>query len=69
LIKPGIEARKAQKKLMNILEEHLEINMRNVDDNTKMDITSFVFSLNSSLQHGQSRIFEKLMRLFCITNN
>jgi len=58
-----------QKELMNILEEHLEINMRNVDDNTKMDITSFVFSLNSSLQHGQSRIFEKLMRLFCITNN
>ena len=59
-----------QKELMNILEEYLEIDMRILDDNTKMDIkvTSFVFSLNSSLQHGQSGIFEKLIRLFCITN-
>ena len=59
-----------QKELMKILKEYLEIKMRVLDDNTKVDVkeTSYVLGLNPLLHHGQSGIFEKLMTLFCITN-
>jgi hypothetical protein len=45
-----------------LLKKYLEINMRILDDNIKMDIkeTIFVFKLNSSLQNGQSVIFGKV---------
>ena len=52
----GVEARMAQKKLIKILKEYLEINKPILDDNTKMDVkeTSFVFRLNSLLQQGRT---------------
>ena len=51
---------------MNIVKEHLEINMRMLNDNTKMDVkeTVSVFRLNSLLPHGESGILEMLIRLF-----
>ena len=47
----------AQKKLMLILKEYLEINKPILDDNTKMDVkeTSFVFRLNCLLQQETER--------------
>ena len=52
----GLEARMAQKKLMQILKEYLEINKPILDVNTKMDVkeTSFVCRLNSLLQKGRT---------------
>jgi hypothetical protein len=55
----GLEARMTQKELKKkILKDYLEINMR-IWNNIKMDIKgySFVFKLNSSLQHGAEREF------------
>jgi hypothetical protein len=51
-----LEARMAQKKLIKILKDYLEIYKPILDDNTKMDVkeTSFVFRLNSLLQQGRT---------------
>jgi len=51
-----------QKELKKILKEYLETNLHMWDDNIKMDIkkASFVFRLNSSIQHRSMRDFRKI---------